>query len=139
MIKTVSVVCGPVKKSQTEMDHHSIIRCHRHPHLSAQKTKTKTISAFVALHAILCFNDDPSIKCSCLLPSSSDQSVQRQIVPTGGSKKERCCGLLSGGDAHSEWPSDLANIDVSRGHCRERLLNQASLHEHYPSDSTAAM
>ena len=42
-------------------------------------------------------------------------------MPTGGSKKERCCGLLSGGDAHSEWPSDLANVDVSRGHCGERF------------------
>ena len=59
MMKTVSVVCGPVKKSQTEMDHHSIIRCHRHPHLSLRKTKnqkpklSRLLWRFLPYHALM--------------------------------------------------------------------------------------
>ena len=55
---------------------------------------------------------------SSLARGSSDQSYQRQRVHTEELAEGRSGGLLSGGDAHSVWLRDLANIVGSRGHSR---------------------
>ena len=55
---------------------------------------------------------------SSLARGSSDQSTQRQRVHIGGLVEGGSGGLLSGGDAHSVWLHDLANIVISRGHSR---------------------
>ena len=59
-----------------------------------------------------------SVPPSSLAWGSSDQIRQCLRVHTGG-LVEGCSGsLVSGGDAHSVWLHNLANIAISRGHSR---------------------
>ena len=55
-----------------------------------------------------------SVPPSSLAWGSSDQSPQYQRVHIGGLVEGHSGGLLSGGDVHSVWPHNLANIVISR-------------------------
>ena len=60
----------------------------------------------------------PQSRCSSLLPCLGQfwsKPSTRQRVHTGGLVEGRSGGLLSGGNTHSVWFRDLANIVVSRG------------------------
>ena len=55
---TVSVVCSPVKVSQTEIDLHDCMNIinyqpHRHPSLHVKTKTTTKVSASVAFHAMV--------------------------------------------------------------------------------------